>query len=55
MYLDAKFGGHKETSEYFQTAGRSIKTGLISGSFPAQFLLNGSADHSTSSRAAMAR
>ena len=31
MYLDAKFGGHKETSEYFQTAGRSIKTGLISG------------------------
>ena len=30
-YFDVTFGGHKDSSEHFQTASRNIKTGLIAG------------------------
>ena len=33
-YFDVTFGGHKDSSEHFQTASRNIKTGLIAGAEP---------------------
>ena len=29
VYLDRKYSGNEETSEHFNTAGRSVKTGLV--------------------------
>ena len=34
LWLDVNFAGHRTHSENFQTAGRRIKTGLISGVCP---------------------
>jgi len=38
-YFDVTFGGHKDSSEHFQTASRNIKTGLIAGVHPLSFVI----------------
>ncbi len=37
LWIDHRFVGTEYNSENFQTAGREIKTGLISGKFPSTF------------------
>jgi len=38
-YFDVTFGGHKDSSEHFQTASRNIKAGLIAGVHPLSFVI----------------